>query len=102
MVIWIAVILWVLMALLWLSFLFVTRQLPNQPFRKWDRLFYVCFIVLTAIVIQWSLYLLDISDLHQRRTFAFLAIVLFLIGGAAVNVIFNYWPGRVSSRRMEH
>jgi hypothetical protein len=86
------------MSSFWLAYLFVTRRLRNQPFRKWDRLFYLFFFILAAILVQWSLRLFDIIDIHQRRTFFAIAIVPFLILGGAINVIFNYWPTTRGSR----
>lgn len=43
--VWVTVALGVLMSILWLVYLLVARRLPNQPFPKWDMLFFVVFFV---------------------------------------------------------
>jgi hypothetical protein len=69
------------MSMLWFFYLIVTRRLPNQPFRKWDRHLAFLFILLTAVLIQWSLHMLEVGEIHQRRRFFAIAMGLFLLCG---------------------
>jgi hypothetical protein len=86
---WLAVVMGSVMSALWLAYLTVTRRLHDQPFRKWDGLFYVFFIVLTAILIQWGLRFFNVSEIHQRRAFGGIAMALFLMFSIVINVIFK-------------
>ena len=79
------------MSALWFTYLLTSRRLPKQPFRKWDRFLFVVFILLTAALIQFSLYILNISETHQRQTLGRIALVTFLVLGGGINVISNYW-----------
>jgi uncharacterized oligopeptide transporter (OPT) family protein len=75
------------MSALRFGYLFITRRLANQPFKKWDMLFAVLFFVLTAVLIQWTLHFLEISEIHERRRFFAIAMGLFLASSLVMNLI---------------
>ncbi len=74
---------------LWFAYLLITRRLPNQPFRKWDMHLVVVVFVLTAVLIQWSLHVLDIAEIHQRRRFFAIAMGLFLFSSLITSAIMS-------------
>jgi len=79
------------MSALWFTYLFVTRRLPNQPFRKWDMYLVGVFFLLTAGLIQWSLSMLGITEIHQRRNFGEIAMGLFAFPSLVTSLIFGSW-----------
>jgi hypothetical protein len=84
---------------LWFAYLFITRRLPNQPFKKWDMFIVVPFFLLNAVLIQWSLHFLAITEIHERRSFFATAMLVYLIPSLVVNLIASYPSPRSIFRR---
>jgi hypothetical protein len=91
LVLWIAGVLGALMSILWLGYLLLSRRLPSQPLRNWDMLFFIIFFVLTAISIQLTLHFLNISEIHQRRRFVEIGLLLFGAPSLVMNLLSNSW-----------
>ncbi len=89
MALWLAVALGSVTFGLWFAYLFITRRLPNQPFRKWDMFIAGPFALLNAALIQLSLHFLSITEIHQRRNFSTTAMLVFLIPGLVLNLIYG-------------
>ena len=81
MTLWPAVAMGSVMSALFTGYLVVTRRLPGQPFRKWDMHLGCVFYLLTAYLINWSLCVLGITEIHQRRAFFATAMGLFAFSG---------------------
>jgi drug/metabolite transporter (DMT)-like permease len=77
------------MSALWFAYLLITRRLSNQPFRKWDMHLVVVFFLLTAVLIQWTLHVFEITEIHQRRRFFAIAMGLFLFSSLVTSAIMN-------------
>ncbi len=89
MALWLAVALGAMTFALWFAYLFITRRLPNQPYRKWDMFVVGPFFLLTAALIQLSLHFLGITEIHQRRSFFATAMFVFLIPSFIMTLIIN-------------
>lgn len=74
---------------LWFAYLTITRRLPNQPFRKWDMFLVGLFLLFNVVLIQSSLHILAITEIHQRRNFGANAMFAFVIPSFLVTLVFN-------------
>ena len=89
MTLWLAVALGAVISALWFAYLFITHRLPNQPFRKWEMFIAGPFFLLNAALIQLSLHFLGITEIHQRRSFFEIAMLVFLIPSLVMNLIIS-------------
>ncbi len=86
---WLAIGEGALMSTLWVAFLVLSGRLRNQPLRRYYPFFATGFIVLTMILISWTLDSLGIHGRHQRGPFARIVLGIFLVTAAITVVILN-------------
>jgi hypothetical protein len=71
----------------WFAYLFVNHRLPNQPFRTWEMFLASLLTLVTIVLISLSLHFLGITEIHQRRNFFEIAMLVFLIPCLVMNLI---------------
>ena len=70
----------------------VARRLrAGQTFRSWDRFVLLAWLLLELLLIQWILHLLGIKEIHLRRSFLEIALLVFVIPSFILNLSLGWY-----------